>query len=131
MKRTILAAISGAILACSLVLSCSDDSPTTADAHVDCDCPVAEPPLAGRVVRVTENVPIPVQTGVAFSASCAAGATLIGGGCGLDQASNLMTLVESRPDPASDAFLCVWYNPTMVANTGIVTAICLNPAPAN
>lgn len=132
MTRTILAAISGAVLACALILSCSDDSPTEADAQVACDCPSAEPPLAGRIVRVTQTVAIPAQGSAIVNANCSENALLIGGGCRVDQSNPGITLSNSapEPDPNIEGFFCVWNNPG-VANTGIATAICLTPAPAN
>lgn len=131
MKRTVLAALSGAVLACALILSCSDDSPSDADAQVACDCPAAEAPLAGRIVRVTETDAVPAEGFAAVTARCAPDAILLGGSCGLDQANNVITLNEARANPTSEAFICVWNNPTMIANTGIAIAICLTPPPAS
>lgn len=130
MKRTILAALSGAILACALVLSCSD-SPSGADAQVACDCPEAEAPLTGRIVHVTQTVPLPAEDRGLASAICAEGGIVIGGGCGLEAGNARITVALAAPQKEPEAFNCDWNNSTLTPNTGIATAICLMPAVAN
>lgn len=131
MKRTILAAISGAVLACALILSCSD-SPSGADAQETCDCPAAEPPLTGRIVRVTQTVALPAQGDAFIAANCAAGGVLVGGGCATEVASSQIPLWRATPDEGgAEVFSCGWTNSTTDANTGIATAICLMPPASN
>ena len=88
MTKTILIGLAGAALACALILSCGGDDQSgadaqAADAQTACDCPASEPPLAGRIVRVTDTVALAVQDSGGISAICPAGGTLLGGGCGL------------------------------------------------
>ncbi len=59
--KTLIIALVGAAVACALILSCGNDSPGDADAHTTCDCPAAEPPLSGRIVRVTETLALAAQ----------------------------------------------------------------------
>ena len=130
--KTLIIALTGAALACALILSCGDDSGSPADAHTTCDCPAAEPPLSGRIVRVTNTVALAAQDTNHANADCAAGATLIGGGCGLQTADDRIFLSHATPDQGgAESWGCRWNNPTTDANTGIATAICLMPAPAN
>ena len=130
--KTLIIALGGAALACALILSCDNDSPDSADAQTACDCPTAEPPLSGRIVRVTETVALAAQDSGGLNAPCAAGATLIGGGCGLQTVDDRVLLSYASPDlGGAETWACRWNNPTTDANTGIATAICLMPAPAN
>ena len=130
--KTLIIALGGAAIACALILSCGDDGPGTADAQTACDCPAAEPPLSGRIVRVTETVALAAQDIGTSGASCAAGATLIGGGCALQTLDKRINLTYASPDVGgAETWACSWNNPTTDANTGIATAICLMPAPAN
>ena len=132
MTKTLLIGLTGAALACALILSCGNDSPGNADAQTACDCPVAEPSLDGRIVRVAGTGALAAQDSGGATASCAAGATLIGGGCGLQTADDRITVSYNTPDQGgAEAWQCSWNNPTTDANTGIATAICLMPAPAN
>ena len=129
--KTLIIALTGAALACALILSCGNDSPGDADAAT-CDCPAAEPPLAGRIVRVSETVALAAQDSGGTNASCATGATLLGGGCDLQTGNDRITVSYASPDGGgAEAWNCGWNNPTTTANTGIATAICLMPAPAN
>jgi len=129
--KTLIIGLAGAALACVLILSCGNDSPGSADAAT-CDCPAAEPPLSGRIVRVTETVALAAQDIGGTGASCAAGATLLGGGCALQTLDDRVTVSYTSPDVGgAESWTCSWNNPTTDANTGIATAICLMPAPAN
>ena len=132
--KSLIIALGGAALACALILSCGDDSLGDADAQTTCDCPAAEPPLSGRIVRVTETVALAAQDTAGVGARCATGATLLGGGCDLETPDKGITIFLNTPsDPTGgvEAWACRWNNPTTDANTGIATAICLMPAPAN
>jgi len=136
MTKTILIALAGAAVACALILSCGGDDQSgsdaqAADAQTSCDCPAAEPPLSGRIVRVTETVPLAVQDTGGVSSICDTGATLLGGGCGLQTGDDRIFISLSTPGGSPASWACRWNNPTTDANTGIATAICLMPAPAN
>jgi len=129
--KTVIIALTGAALACALILSCGNDSPGDADAAT-CDCPAAEPPLAGRIVRVTETVALAAQDTAGVNVDCAANATLVGGGCGLQTVDDRIMVTYASPDlGGAETWACSWNNPTTTANTGVATAICLMPAPAN
>src|SRR5262249_18046607 len=79
--RSFVLVVSGAALGIALILSCGHPSPN-ADAADQCTCPAAEPPLAGRVVQVTQEVTVPANDFQVAGAHCAtAAATLLGGGC--------------------------------------------------
>ena len=130
--KTLIIALTGAALACALILSCGNDSPGDADAQTACDCPAAEPPLTGRIVRVTATVALAAQDTNHANADCAAGGTLVGGGCALETGDDRIFVSYTSPDQGgAESWACRWNNPTTDANTGIATAICLMPAPAN
>ena len=70
----------GAAFGVGFVLSCSDNSPRRTDAAT-CDCPAAEPPLAGRFVTVSSQETVPGNAGFGAGIGCPAGALLITGSC--------------------------------------------------
>ena len=77
---SIVPLIAGMIAGGILVLSCSDDSTNKADAGT-CDCPAAEPPLAGRIMVVDQTQIIgPNSTGTQGT-ECLAGALRLTGSC--------------------------------------------------
>lgn len=130
MKRTILATLSGAVLACALILSCSD-SPSGADAQVACDCPEAEPPLSGRIVQFDETIALPAEGNALATALCGEGGIILGGGCTTENGAMPITVSYGAPQQAPEAFNCGWNNPTLQATNGIATAICLMPPTSN
>jgi hypothetical protein len=131
--RLLLGLASGVALGAVLVVACSDDSPQDADAAI-CDCPAAEPPLAGRIVSVRGGAtPINAGGGGGALANCPLGATILGGSCEVTNDDANVLLSESRfirTGGSSQQFACKWsaLNAT-VANTGVAEAICLVPAP--
>jgi hypothetical protein len=128
MTRTILAMCGGAILSAGLILACGDDAMQTVDAQATCDCPAAEPPLDGRIVKLTDTGAVNAgQSGVA-AASCPEGGLVIGGGCHLEEQNVEITLNSSRPATNPEQWACFWDNPTTLDNVGVATAICLVPA---
>lgn len=129
-RTWIVASLFGVVLGAGLVIACSDDSPGDADAAV-CDCPAAEPPLAGRIVAVKTQGEIAANSGGAVGAQCAPGATILGGGCSMMTPDNRVVLREARIDrtvPAQPTYVCEWASPGAPANTGFAEAICLMPA---
>lgn len=127
--RTPLLVVTGAALGIGLILACGDDSPTDADAAV-CDCPAAEPPLAGRIILSDESTsPIPALGSTSQSNECPTGATLLSGSCLLETIDNEVTLSQSGFEVFDDTvWVCRWNNPTSQANVGKVRVICLMPA---
>lgn len=129
--RTHLAFLAaGAIAATVVMISCSDDSPADADAAV-CDCDPAEPPLAGRIMRVEDRSTgaIRVLTAIAI---CPVGSTLLGGGCYSEGAGALNVRLIQSGDPQGGDTLrygCTWENPPELELTVVSFATCLIPAP--
>ena len=117
-------AVSGAVIAVAIMISCSDDSPGSADAATSC-----EPPLAGRIVTLEHS-----QTGsatIVAGVACPAGSTRLGGGCELDGQNKLLLRLNEagRRDATVLNYTCIWDNPDMVEVTGTAWATCLVPAP--
>ena len=120
----------GATVAVVLLVACSDDSPSDADAAV-CDCPAAEPPLAGRITVVQQQAAINPGTGGGTGAVCPAGATVLGGGCGMMTPDDRVVLLEATPERTGglSGYVCSWSaHDAVSANTGTAEAICLVPA---
>lgn len=132
MKPTslVVSSLAGAAFAAALVIACSDDSPSDADAAV-CDCPAAEPPLQGRITAVVVPVTIPANSGAGTGALCPTGATLLGGGCRLPNDDAAVLLSEAGPNrmsPSQPGYDCYWVSASATARTGEAEAICLMPA---
>ncbi len=129
--RPFLGVFVGAAIGIALVISCGS-SPGTADAADVCNCPAAEPPLSGRVVRVKTTDDIPgTADHVNIRASCPMNSTVLGGSCRLAGPSGAMTLRQSGIDeqPTGDGWYCAFGNSSAQPVTVTATAICLNPAP--
>lgn len=98
-----------------------------------CDCPPAEPPLAGRFVEVRELHFIPPKGTGVQDVLCPAGSYLISGSCSTnyDTAIYDVRLRESRHiGSPPNGWHCSWFNNEVM--TGLefrVAAICLMPAP--
>ncbi|MEZ4404426.1 MAG: hypothetical protein R3B06_30685 [Kofleriaceae bacterium] len=129
-KTAIFAATLGAAFATAFILSCSDDSPGNADAAV-CDCPAAEAPLAGRIMRVvSQDITIVATEQGGNSVSCPAGATVLGGGC--EQVGGPFAgvhVIVAAPVVAgsSQGFQCEWQSDLATDTFGRAVAICLLP----
>ncbi len=125
------AAVTGAFFATTLILACGDDdSPTDARSDAGtCTCPAAEPPLAGRIVRVvgTQNV---AGGGVGGTGVlCPTGSTLLGGGCKLaDNVSDpLFHLINAGTNGDGSGYRCTWQNSNSSGRDVIAEAFCLVP----
>lgn len=132
MKKSnwVAATIVGAVLGAGLVIACSDDSPGDADAAV-CDCPAAEPPLAGRIVPVRVQGTIQANGGGGASAQCPSGATILGGSCEQMTLSSQVLLLEariSRTTPTAPVYVCEWMNNGATTPVVFAEAVCLMPA---
>ena len=123
----VLAGVAGAT---AFILACSDDSPGDADAAV-CDCPAAEPPLAGRITRVEDQI-TSSQAFLGPFAACPANSTLLGGGCYAEGsgATSLSLYSSGAPREAGDlrAYRCEWLNTSLTEVTVTAWATCLTPA---
>lgn len=122
--------LSGAAFAAALIIACSDDSPTGADAAV-CDCPAAEPPLSGRIMTVVVPITIPANNRGGNAASCPTGATLLGGGCRNSSDDVRAVLINAGPNrivPTQPGYSCDWISTAPTAVMAQAEAICLMPA---
>lgn len=129
MLKNIALVLAGIASATAFMIACSDDSPHDADAAV-CDCPAAEPPLAGRITRVEDRVTAS-QTTFMRGANCPENATLLGGGCYSEGASrgNVVLVMAGEPLAGpSSYYICEWNNPGGPEVTVVAWATCLVPA---
>ncbi len=111
-----------------LVLSCGDDSPGNADAAA-CDCPAAEAPIAGRLVRVSDTQVINPGSTSAEGAGCPEGGLLISGMCTNDPITSGadLTLQQSGASDNLQSWTCWFKNNSLSPVTVKATAICLMP----
>jgi len=126
--RSFPSLLAGAALATGLILACSDDSPSDADAAV-CDCPASESPLAGRIIEITQLITITANGAGSNTAACPVGATLLGGGCTIEAGGagvGILTLAESGP--LLGGYACTWTSTVPNPSTAKATAFCLVPA---
>ena len=134
MLRTFATVIASVAATFVFFFACSDDGGSPMDAAADagtCNCPAAEPPLAGRLTIVTMSVPdqggTPGTVGV--GAQCPDNAELLGGGCNVTgPGANTLTLYASARPPAGPfGYSCRWNNPTGATVTIEAWASCLAP----
>jgi hypothetical protein len=121
--------VTGVAVGILLVIACSDDSPGQVDAADGgaCNCPAAEPPLAGRVTHVRlDNNLSPGGGGIA-SVACPAGAIALGGSCEVATPDTNVVLLSSSF--AAGGFVCNW-STVGATMTRLATAevVCLMPA---
>lgn len=128
MHKSILSSLGGFALALVLLISCSDNGMDNVDAQTACDCPAAEPPLAGRIVWV-ESDPVTVRAGEpeGVSAFCPMGAILLGGSCDVVDSNAAVTLNESTDEDQRRAWGCNFNNPSLTDADVVARAICLVP----
>jgi hypothetical protein len=121
----------GFVVGVVFVLSCSgDDSPAQVDAATQCDCPAAEPPLAGRIVQRSAQRQIVAMALDGASVSCDVGEVLLSGGCFANSTDSKFTLHSSFQIPAAPrSWGCEFYNGTASPVTSTAYATCLKPAP--
>jgi len=142
--RSILLLMTGAASGIAFVLSCGDNLSVkaNADAAIDalkepdaaqpCDCPAAEPPLAGRFVVVSQTRTIPANDFSISSAVCPAGSQLISGSCTQDLLNPYrnLTLQQSGFFEISPIEWVCWFrNNEPFPVTIRSSVICLKPAP--
>jgi hypothetical protein len=123
--------VAGMLAGIVLVLSCGDDSPGKADAAA-CDCPAAELPIAGRIMRFSNTQTIAAGSAGFRSAGCPQGGLLLSGSC-TNNASSLpdLTLQQSGSyDDNQQGWECSFKNNSAVPVTIKATAICLMPGTA-
>jgi hypothetical protein len=134
MMKTLITLATGAMSALVLVVACSDDSPGDADAAV-CDCPAAEAPLAGRIIRVRGDNQTLTPGGRANPlAQCPTGAILLHGWCDEVQEAGTQPTIAitsaGAPDATPSMWTCVYKSYSTAGPNTIVhaEAVCLMPA---
>jgi hypothetical protein len=142
--RPILLLMTGAASGIAFVLSCGDnlsvkanadaavDAPKVPDADPPCDCPAAEPPLAGRFVTVSNTLTIAANNFGGQGAACPVGSQLISGSCTqdvLDLVRNLTLQQSGFFEIAPREWFCWFRNNEPFPVTIRVSVTCLNPAP--
>jgi hypothetical protein len=144
LARSIVLVTAGMAAGVGLVLSCGDnlsakatadaaiDAPKVPDAAPTCDCPAAEPPLAGRFVVVSQTQDMAPNGFTTQGAVCPAGSYLITGSCTTDNPTTVLnvTLKESGfYDAPPSGWHCSFRNNESFMVTIRVTALCLKPTP--
>ncbi|MBP9166838.1 MAG: hypothetical protein KBG48_05600 [Kofleriaceae bacterium] len=134
MMKTFASLFAGATASAVLIVACSDDSPSRADAAA-CDCPAAEPPLAGRVMRVRGLDDTLVPGGqAAAGAMCPAGSILLHGWCDELQEGGTrpeIAITSAGASPAQpNLWACIYKSYSTAGPNTIVhaEAVCLMPA---
>ena len=117
----------------ALIVACADDSPgdvDAADAPVSCDCPAAEPPLAGRITRVRGDSVLPPNSGGVAVAFCPTGAAALGGACEIQILDDNVVLMSTSFTPGdAPGYRCDWTTGgATMARTGTAEVVCLLPA---
>jgi hypothetical protein len=127
----------GVASAVGVLLSCSDDSPTDADAAA-CDCPASEKPITqSRIVRSNGNVATVGTSGGISAAQCPDGGIVLTGGCYEinDPFGSSLMLGASGPAPGgvsevATGWRCVYErNASGMDATAQAQVVCLMPAP--
>ena len=140
--KSILLLVSGAVSGIAFVISCGDnlhlrvdaaiDAPKIADAAPICDCPAAEPPLAGRFVVISATQVIAANDKSRQGTVCPAGSQLISGSCTTDFINPIrdVTLQWSGFfDNGAGGWSCEFRNNEATPVTIRVSVICLKPTP--
>ena len=140
--KSILLLLSGATAGIAFVISCGDnwhlgadaaiDAPKIADAAPVCDCPAAEPPLAGRIEVFSSLRVIPGNDTTTQSRACPVGSHAISGSCTTDFINPIrdVTLQQSGIfDVPPTAWNCMFRNNEATPVTIRVSVVCLKPAP--
>lgn len=132
MIKTLATLLAGAVAAAVLIVACSDDSPPDADAAV-CDCPAAEAPLAGRIMRVRGlDSDLPANSFTIATASCPTGAILLSGWCQIVNMAGTppqAAIVASGSSPSeANTWQCNWNNYNIGSGITHAEAVCLMPA---
>jgi hypothetical protein len=137
MKRLVLI-LASALAGALIVVACSDDSPTPADADAGaCNCPAAEPPITlERMHRVEGGlVTVPLASQALAAISCPTGEILLGGSCYIeqDETAQQVFLKESGIGPRDAAspgqgWRCLYGNQSTVGTAMVrAQALCLRP----
>lgn len=126
----LLLILMGVVAGIAFVVSCGDDTPT-ADA-AGCMCPAAEAPLAGRlsIVEDVKVLPPNSPTPVSLSVGCPTGATLLNGGCVLNNGGFAgPNVILEQSGPVSGSWFCSFRSNHNMETEVRIKATCLLPAP--
>lgn len=128
--RSAARATTGLAASAILILSCADDSPGHTDAAA-CQCPAAEPPLAGRIQRVTDTETMPANGNGGVTAACPDGALIIGGGCATTPETLVRNVVlqVSHQSDSGRVWVCHFHNNEATPVDIRASVYCLIPAP--
>lgn len=120
--------VAGVLAGVVLVMSCSDDSPGKVDAGA-CDCPAAEPPIAGRVVIVDTTRVAAANSLEGTEAVCPQGARLLSGSCTTATVNPFrdVTLQQSGFYTTEQSWTCKFKNNEATPVTIKASVICLMP----
>jgi hypothetical protein len=140
--RSILLVASGAVAGIAFVLSCGDNLSIRADAAVDapkapdasplCDCPAAEPPLAGRVVVISTDNTVDPNAESTGTATCPVGSQLISGSCTTIYPTDIYDVIMRESGFYISSPLtwhCLFLNKSSFRLTFRTSVICLKPMP--
>jgi hypothetical protein len=136
--KTLAIVLASSLAGALVVVACSDDSPTPADADAGaCNCPSAEPPInAARLHRVDSGpVTVPLASSAEAVALCPTGELLLGGSCYIDQdeTAQQVALKEAGMAPeaggtSGTAWTCAYGNQSTVGTAMVrAQALCLRP----
>jgi hypothetical protein len=120
----------GMLIGICLVLSCGDDSPGNVDAAA-CDCPAAEPPLAGRIMVVDQTQIIPGNSRGGQGAGCPQGSLRLSGSCTTPDINPLRDITLEQSGFYSDtprSWTCLFKNNEATPVTIKASVVCLIPA---
>jgi hypothetical protein len=113
------------------IASCGDDSSGRVDAGT-CDCPAAEPPLAGRITIASATATIPANSRGLQGTGCPEGSLRLTGSCTTDPPNPIrnVTLEQSGFFYENDlrGWSCFFKNKEATPVTIKVTLVCLMPA---
>lgn len=152
LTRSCLLLMTGAAPAVVFVLSCGDnlrlkanadaaidaavdtavDAPTALDAAPACNCPAAEPPLAGRFFIVSKFNKIPGNNFDLVGAACPAGSQVISGSCTQDLLNPYRNLTLQQSgffEIAAAEWVCWFRNNSSDEVTVRASVICLQLSP--
>lgn len=117
----------------AFVVACGDDAAgdvDAADGPVACDCPAAESPLAGRIVRFRIDNPLSPGSAGGSAAFCPAGGVALGGACETQLLDANLALMSSSFTPGAEGYRCDWETVGVaMPQIGTAEVVCLLPAP--
>jgi hypothetical protein len=129
--KVLVGVVAGVLAGVAFAMSCGDGT-SPADAAV-CDCPVAEAPIASRIVEVENTVTLspanmaPANGRGGQGVVCPDGATLMTGGCAAN-AGQVPDISLEQSFPGMRSWQCSWRNNTNTSVVVRVIARCLVPA---